>query len=118
MISAGRVLREVDLIFGRVRGLFHRVEPLGQARKYVLACASGLPKVNGWTVGEFVGDLGPDKTQRFLSSAVWADVGFLRTVRRHVVDQLRLFGLCWLSGLPGSGAIGGRGVVWARNHLV
>jgi hypothetical protein len=46
------------------------VEPWLQAGKYTAAVMSGLPRRNGWTIAEHVGDRSPDKTQRLLNRAV------------------------------------------------
>jgi hypothetical protein len=45
----------------RLRWCFRRVEPFVQAGMYMRAVASELPKRNGWTIAEHVGD--PDTGQ-------------------------------------------------------
>jgi len=64
------------------------VEPWLQARKYVSAVASGLPKRNGWTIAEQAGDHTPDKTQRLLNRACWDTVAAMGVVRRFAVAGL------------------------------
>jgi SRSO17 transposase len=88
IITADHVAREIDGLFHRTGKYFSRIETYLQAKKYVLACASELPKLNGWTISEFIGDHTPDKTQRLLAKAVWEDDEFLREVRRYVVENL------------------------------
>ncbi|MFR9781067.1 IS701 family transposase [Micromonospora sp. MS34] len=65
-----------------------RVQTWQQADKYVSAVASDLPKRNGWTIAEYVGDRGPDRVQRLLNRAVWDTDEAMRLVRRFVVDGL------------------------------
>ena len=50
------------------------MEPWLQAGKYSAALMSQIPKRNGWTIAEQVGDRTPDKTQRLLNRAVWDTV--------------------------------------------
>ena len=65
-----------------------RVEPWLQAGKYVAAVASGLPKRNGWTIAELVGDRSPERTQRLLNRAVWDSFAAMGVVRRFAVAGL------------------------------
>jgi len=73
---------------GRLRSCFARPEPWLQARKYVAALASGLPRRNGWTIAEQAGDRAPDRTQRLLSRAVWDTFAAMGEVRRFAVAGL------------------------------
>jgi hypothetical protein len=73
---------------GRLRSCFARPEPWLQARKYVAALASGLPRRNGWTIAEQAGDRSPDRTQRLLSRAVWDTFAAMGEVRRFAVAGL------------------------------
>jgi hypothetical protein len=70
-ISAGLGQRKRAELLGLMRPCFARVEPCLQAGKYVGAVTSGLPKRNGWTVAQHVGDRTPDRTQRLLNRAAW-----------------------------------------------
>jgi SRSO17 transposase len=72
----------------RLRSCFVRTQTWQQATKYVAAVASDLPKRNGWTIAEHVGDRGPDRTQRLLNRAVWDGEEAMSLVRRFVVDGL------------------------------
>jgi hypothetical protein len=72
----------------RLRSCFRRIEPFVQAGKYVRAVMSELPKRNGWTVAELVGDRTPDKTQRLLNRASWDDAEAMVQIRRFVVGGL------------------------------
>src|SRR5271165_3181210 len=82
---AGRM--QADLL-GRLRPCFARVEPFLQARKYVRAVMSELPKRNGWTIAEHVRDRTPDRTQRLLSRASWDERAAMAQVRRFAMTGL------------------------------
>lgn len=75
-------------LLGRLRRHFRRIEPFLKFRDYVLACASDLSKINGWTVAEHAGDRCPDKVQRLLSKAKWDEDQVLGEIRRYVVEEL------------------------------
>lgn len=72
----------------RLRSCFVRTQTWQQASKYVAAVASDLPKRNGWTIAEHVGDRTPDRVQRLLNRAVWDGDEAMSVVRRFVVDGL------------------------------
>ncbi len=93
---------QADLL-GRLRPCFARVEPFLQARKYVRAVMSELPKRNGWTIAEHVRDRTPDRTQRLLSRASWDERAAMAQVRRFA-----------MAGLTEAARKGGR----RRGHLV
>jgi hypothetical protein len=76
--------RQADLL-DRLRPCFRRIESFLQARKYLLAVMSELPKGNGWTIAEHVRDRTPDKTQRLLSRASWDAAAVMREVWRFAV---------------------------------
>ncbi len=65
-----------------------RVEPWLQAGKYAAALMSQIPKRNGWTIAEQVGDRTPDKTQRLLNRSVWDTVTAMGVVRKFAVAGL------------------------------
>ncbi len=75
----------------RLKPCFVRVRPHAQAGKYIAALMSDLPRKNGWTIAEHVGDTTPDPTQRLLNHAVWdhdAAQGVVRGfVAEHLADQ-------------------------------
>jgi SRSO17 transposase len=54
----------------------------------VSALASQVPKRNGWTIAEQVGDYTPDRTQRLLNRAVWDTFAAMGQVRRFVAAGL------------------------------
>jgi hypothetical protein len=70
---------------GRLRPCFVRTQTWQQAKKYVAALVGDLPKRNGWTIAEYVGDRTPDRTQRLLNRAVWDSGWAMSLVRRFVV---------------------------------
>ena len=59
-----------------------------QAGKYVAAVASDLPRRNGWTIAQRVGDRAPQRTQRLLNRAVWDPFAAMGVVRRFAVAGL------------------------------
>ena len=65
-----------------------RAEPWLQAGEYVGALVSGLPRRNGWTIAEHVGDRTPDRTQRLLNRASWDTFAAMSVVRRFAVAGL------------------------------
>jgi hypothetical protein len=71
-----------------MRSCFSRVEPWLQAGKYVGAVCSGLPKRNGWTIAQHVGDRTPDRTQRLLNRAAWDTFAAMGVVRQFAVAGL------------------------------
>jgi SRSO17 transposase len=75
-------------LLGLLRPCFVRVEPWLQAGKYAAALMSGLPRCNGWTIAEHVGDQAPDKTQRLLNRACWDSAAAMAVVRRFAVAGL------------------------------
>jgi SRSO17 transposase len=75
-------------LMGLLRPWFARVEPWVQAGKYLSAVMSGLPKRNGWTVAQHVGDRTPDRTQRLLNRATWDTFAAMGVVRRFAVTGL------------------------------
>ncbi|SDG28469.1 hypothetical protein SAMN05421505_10336 [Sinosporangium album] len=68
--------------------MFARVEPRLQASKYVRAVMSDLPKRNGWTIAEWIGDRSPDATRRLLNRARWDTAGAMGAVRLRGLRRL------------------------------
>jgi SRSO17 transposase len=87
-IGAGLGQAKRAELLGLLRGCFARVEPWMQAGKYVAAVASGLAKRNGWTIAEYAGDRGPERTQRLLNRAVRDTFAAMGVVRRFAVAGL------------------------------
>jgi SRSO17 transposase len=56
--------------------------------QYAGALMSQIPRRNGWTIAEHVGDRTPDKTQRLLNRACWDSVAAMAVVRRFAVAGL------------------------------
>ena len=75
-------------LLGRLRPCFARPEPWLQAGKYVGALACDLPRRNGWTIGQQVGDRSPQRTQRLLNRACWDAFAAMGVVRRFAVVGL------------------------------
>jgi len=87
-ISAGLGQRKRAELLELMRASFARVEPWLQAGKYVGAVSSGLPKRNGWSIAQHVGDRTPDRTQRLLNHAAWNTFAAMGVVRRFAVAGL------------------------------
>ena len=87
-ISAGLGQRKRAELLGLMRPSFVRVEPWLQARKYVGAVMSSLPKRNGWSIARHAGDRTPDRTQRLLNRASWDTFAAMGVVRRFAVAGL------------------------------
>lgn len=52
------------------------------------AVTSEMPKRNGWTVAEHVGDRTPNRTQRLLNRAVWDEDAAMAEIKRFAVSGL------------------------------
>jgi len=87
-IGAAVAARKRGELLGLLRPCFVRAEPWLQAGKYVGALVSDLPKRNGWTIAQQVGDRAPLRTQRLLNRAVWDTFAAMRVVRRFAVAGL------------------------------
>ena len=87
-LSADLGRRKRAELLGLLRPCFVRVEPWLQAGKYAGALMSQIPRRNGWTIAEHVGDRTPDKTQRLLNRACWDSVAAMAVVRRFAVAGL------------------------------
>ncbi|MEU5943726.1 transposase, partial [Micromonospora sp. NPDC047548] len=87
-IAGARGKRLRAELMQQLQACFVRVQTWQQADKYVSAVASDLPKRNGWTIAEHVGDRSPDRVQRLLNRAVWDTDKAICVVRRFVVDGL------------------------------
>jgi SRSO17 transposase len=87
-IGAGLGRRKRAELLGLLRPCFVRVEPWLQAGRYAAALMSQIPRRNGWTIAEHVGDRAPDKTQRLLNRAVWDTFAAMGVVRRFAVAGL------------------------------
>jgi SRSO17 transposase len=90
MVAAGELARQYRVeLLRRVGAVFARREPRLQAGKYVEALTAEVPRKNGWQIAEWVGDTGPDKTQRLLNHAVWDEHAAMGVVAGFVAEHLR-----------------------------
>jgi hypothetical protein len=87
-IGAALAARKRGELLGLLRPCFVRPEPWLQAGKYVTALVSDLPKRNGWTIAQRVGDGEPQRTQRLLNRACWDTFAAMGVVRRFAVAGL------------------------------
>src|SRR6266487_6539723 len=85
---AGWLGRFDDMFAQVVAPAFFRWEPRLRARAYLLGLASGLERVNGWTLAEFAGDATPDGMQRLLNAARWDADGVRDALGRYVTAHL------------------------------
>ncbi|MEV0597665.1 IS701 family transposase [Nonomuraea cavernae] len=67
---------------------FRRWEPRVQAKKYVRALMSDLPRKNCWTIAEHAGDQTPGKMQHLLERAKWDTTAAMASVRAFVCNRL------------------------------
>jgi SRSO17 transposase len=89
MVEGARAVAGLAELHGRLRSCFARAQPYEQAGKYIAAVMSDLPRKNGWTIAEHVGDVTPDRTQRLLNHAVWDHDAAMGVVRGFVAEHLR-----------------------------
>jgi len=87
-IGASLAARKRGELLGLLRPCFVRCEPWLQAGKYLGALAGDLPRRNGWTIAQRVGDRAPLRTQRLLNRAVWDTCAAMGVVRRFAVAGL------------------------------
>ena len=88
MVAGERAAATLTELHARLQPCFARPEPFTQARRYVAALMSDLPRKNGWTIAEHAGDASPDRTQRLLNHAVWDTEQAAGVVRGFVVEHL------------------------------
>lgn len=88
IVEGERAVSNLAVLHGRLEPCFGRVEPFAQARKYITALMSDLPRKNGWTIAEHAGDETPDRTQRLLNHAVWDTDEAMAVVRGFVAEHL------------------------------
>jgi SRSO17 transposase len=103
MVEGERAAANLAVLHGRVRSYFARVEPFEQFGKYLVGLMSELPRKNGWTIAEYVGDRVPNRTQRLLNQAVWDHHQVLEAVRGFVVEQLGDVAVLRVAALDESG---------------
>jgi SRSO17 transposase len=81
-IEAGQAARARAELLQRMRSCFARTQTWQHAGRYVSALVSEIPKRNGWTIAEQIGDRTPDRTQRLLNRTVWDPAAVMSQVRR------------------------------------
>jgi len=89
IIEGELAVSNLATLHDRVRPCFARVGPFTQAEKYITGLMSDLPRKNGWTLAEHIGDATPDRTQRLLNHAVWDQDQAVGLIRGFVAEQLR-----------------------------
>jgi SRSO17 transposase len=88
MVEAEAVCGHLDELMGSMAGCFRRWEPRAQAKKYVRALMSDLPRKNCWTIAEHAGDASPGKMQHLLERARWDTMSAMAAVRAFVCSRL------------------------------
>jgi hypothetical protein len=86
-IEAGHAVRARAELLRRLRSCFARTQTWQHAGRYLSALVSEIPKRNGWTIAEQVGDRTPDRTQRLLNRAAWDTLGAMSQVRRFAARR-------------------------------
>jgi hypothetical protein len=75
-------------LLGLLKSCLVRTEPWIQARKYMPALVSEMPRRNGWTIAQHAGDRDPDRTQRLLNRAAWDTFAAMSQVGRFAASGL------------------------------
>jgi SRSO17 transposase len=88
IVEAEAVGEHLDDLMASMAGCFRRWEPRAQARKYVRALMSDLPRKNCWSIAEHAGDQTPGKMQHLLERATWDTMAAMAAVRGFVCDRL------------------------------
>jgi len=88
IVEAEAACRYLDELMEALACCFFRVEPRWQARKYVRALMSDLPRKNCWAIAEHAGDATPDRMQRLLERARWETMAAMGKIRRFVIGHL------------------------------
>lgn len=88
MVEGERAVSNLAAPHERLASCFARSEPCVQAGKYVAALMRDLPRKNGWSIAEHVGDARPDRTQRLLNYAVWDHDAAMAAIRGFVAEHL------------------------------
>ncbi|MBA3488036.1 MAG: IS701 family transposase, partial [Longispora sp.] len=88
MVEAEAASQYLGELMGAMGSCFRRREPRLQARKYVRALMSDLPRKNCWTIAEHAGDATPDKMQHLLARAHWDTMAAMGVVRGFATSHL------------------------------
>ena len=88
IVEAEAVGGHLDDLMAAMAGYFRRWEPRAQARKYVRALMSDLPRKNCWSIAEHAGDATPGRMQHLLERAKWDTMGAMAAVRGFVCERL------------------------------
>ena len=88
MVEAEAVGGHLDDLMAGMAGCFRRWEPRIQARKYVRALMSDLPRKNCWSIAEHAGDQDPHGMQHLLNRASRDTDGVRDDLRDYVITGL------------------------------
>src|SRR3954466_11999788 len=87
-LEVGGWRAELERLLARFGRLFVRVEPRGQAGRYLEGLLGPVERKNGWQLAEAIGDARPWRTQRVLSHVLWDEEAARDLCREHVVGCL------------------------------
>src|SRR3954467_13338197 len=87
-LEVGGWRAELERLLARLGRLFVRVEPRGQAGRYLEGLLGPVERKNGWQLAEAIGDARPWRTQRVLSHVLWDEEAARDLCREHVVERL------------------------------
>src|SRR3954468_7927979 len=87
-LEVGGWRAELERLLARFGRLFVRVEPRGQAGRYLEGLLGPVERKNGWQLAEAIGDARPWRTQRVLSHVLWDEEAARDLCREHVVERL------------------------------
>src|SRR3954463_10805061 len=87
-LEVGGWRAERERLLARFGRLFVRVEPRGQAGRYLEGLLGPVERKNGWQLAEAIGDARPWRTQRVLSHVLWDEEAARDLCREHVVERL------------------------------
>src|SRR5947208_9533105 len=87
-LEVGGWRAELERLLARFGRLFVRVEPRGQAGRYLEGLLGPVERKDGWQLAEAIGDARPWRTQRVLSHVLWDEEAARDLCREHVVERL------------------------------
>src|SRR5437763_14688677 len=87
-VEMGGWRAELERLLARFGRRFVRVEPRGQAGRYLEGLLGPVERKSGWQLAEAIGDARPWRTQRVLSHVLWDEEAARDLCREHVVERL------------------------------
>lgn len=78
--------RDLTKLVGRISPLFSRVDSRRHAEQYLRGLLAPIPRKNGWTIAEYVGEREPKALQRFLNLTPWDADALLAVNRDYAME--------------------------------